>query len=298
MRKPHITFLVFGFWVLTSSPSTAALLDGVVDEVIIEARTLTRYNPEADDDNGLAELAVTENNTDINITVNPQAAVSFELDFIFKHVFLSDNGAQLDLPSLLVGRSMRVGVAAPLPFADDPDWRFGVAVLPTYYTDSWEDSFNDFETGAFRWLSEYWLEYRGSDRFYIKAGIAYRPEYDYDVLPVIEANYRFNEDWRLRVMSDDFNVIYTVNDRWEVFTEHRYVNDEYEIAVGNAQGRPLIQQQNTSGLGVQFYFTDTSFVKLSAGAVYNRKFKTLKPIDARVDLEDSFYTTLEFAATF
>lgn len=297
MRHTFIIMLT-GLMALWSSPAPAAILGNAIDDIQVEARTLTRYTPESADDNGQAELSVVENNTDLNFTINPEADVTFELDFIFKNIFLSDNGAQLDLPSLLVGRSMRVGVAAPVPFMADPDWRFGVAVLPTYYTDSWEDSFNDFETGAFRWLSEYFLEYRGSERFYLKAGITYRPEYDYNLLPIIEAYYQISDDWLVRVTSDDFNVVYTVNDRWKLFTEHRYVNDEFEISIGSLEGRPLIQQQNNTGLGVQYNFSDTSYVKVSAGAVYNRKFKTLNPIDARVDLEDDFYSTVEFVASF
>lgn len=281
-----------------ASPARANILDPWVTEIRTQANTTTRYVPESADDNGPADISVIENSSSVLFDINPEEDISFDLDFLFKHVFISDNGAQLDLPSVLVGRSMRLGLSAPLPFQDDSDWRWGIAALPTYYTDSWEDSFNDFETGAFRWLSEYWLEYRGSERFYIKGGVVFRPEYDYSLLPVIEAHYYINDKWKLRASSDDFNVIYKLNDRWKLFTEHRYVNDEFEIAIGPQEGRSLIHQQNTTGVGAQYNFNTNSFVKVSVGAIYNRKFKTLNPIDTRVDLEDDIYTTIEFQATF
>lgn len=299
MKKLLLTvMLCLGFSMVSAQPGYA-LLGDYIEEIDVAFESLDRYFPEVEETKGSGEIAVFEANQNILIDVNPDSNVSWELDFNFQHVFLSDNGSSIDLPALLVGRSMRVATQFPIPLLDDDRYRIGMSVIPTYFTDSWDDSFNDFETGAFRWLSEYWVEFRGTDNLSWKAGIKVRPEYDQVVLPVIGMDYRFNDRWSFRLTSDDIGLVYKYNDKIQFFSEHRYVLDEYEITESGVDGRVLRHKQNTTGVGMKYQINEKSYLKFSVGAAYNRNFKFVDGQDNRqVRLDETVYTTFEFVWNF
>ena len=281
-------------------PNTSqAVLGEYVDDIDVTVNNTNRYFLESGIANDTNEISIFETRVDVEFDINPDNDVSFDLDFINKHVFLDSSSAMVDLPGALVGRGMRVGTKFPIPFLDDPDYRLGLSVIPSYYTDSWEDSFNDFETGAFRWVSEIYIDYRGTEPFQWKFGAIILPEQTDAILPYIDIRYAFDDYWSVRLLSDDFGVLYQPNEQWEFFTEFGYVIDEYEISSGGIDGRVLRQKQNTVGVGVQYNVNETNYVKFSGGWGFNRLLEFQDKVDdTEVDVDSAPYFTLEIAWTF
>ncbi len=286
---------------ITFSVSSAAeaLFDDAISGVDVNVRSLDRWFPKAEERNKANEIGVFEYDLDVEFDINPDEAVSWEWDFGFQHVFISDNSSSIDLPSMLVGRTMRVGSNFEVPYFNDDRFRIGLAVIPSYFTDSWSDSFNDFETSAFRWMSEYRIEYDSGDNLLWTAGVLFRPDFDLKILPVVGMNYAFSDEWSFRLTSDDIGFDYQYNDRTTFFTEHRYRLDEYEISTGGIDGRVLRYKQNTTGVGVQYSFNESVRLRFSVGAAYNRSFKFVDKEDQRkARLEETLYTTFELVARF
>ncbi len=299
IMKNYLLIMVLSGFALVAPKEAYAILGSLVDEVDVKVHSTNRFFPESNIDNDVNDITVFESRLDVEFDINPNSDISWDLDFINKHVFLDANSASVDLPAMLVGRGMRVGTKFPIPYLNDPDYRLGIATVPSYYTDSWEDSFDDFETGAFRWFSEAWIDYRGAGPLTWKIGAIVRPEHDNVVLPLLDINYAFNDNWSMRITSDDLGLVYSPDDKWEFFTEFRYVLDEYEIASGSLDGRILRQQQNTAGLGVQYNFNEASYAKASGGWSFNRSLRFRDGAsETEVDIEDAPYFTLEIAWTF
>ena len=84
---------------------------------------------------------------------------------------------------------------------------------------------------------------------YLNVGVEHRPEHDYEFLPVLDAWYKINDAWTSRATTDDFGLAYRLNKSWELFAEHRYMIEEYEISTGGQVGRTLLYQNNASGVG-------------------------------------------------
>ena len=93
-------------------------------------------------------------------------------------------------------------------------------------------------------------------------------------------------------------LVYTLNDKVKLFTEHRYVLEEYEIAQGNRTGRVLQHKQNTTGFGIEYAPTDEWTLKSSAGYAYNRSFKFVDNPDSKAVLDESVYVTFEILGRF
>jgi hypothetical protein len=185
-----------------------------------------------------------------------------------------------------------------IPYLDSENYRLGVAAIPSYYTDSWKDSYSDFEYGAFRWMSEMWLEYKSFENLSWQLGFRYKPEHELQIVPIVSLNYVFNDKWSFRLTPDDVNLIYAVNDKFQILTEHRYVLDEYEISSGGIDGRVLRHKQNTTGLGFQYNWSETIQTKLSFGAAYNRSFKFTEDEQGKAVLDDTVYAAFEIKAAF
>lgn len=298
MKKITYVPILLILLALPAQPVQALLTDSL-DDIDVEVESLNRFFPESDVDNDTQEIGVIESELDVRFDINPLSDVSFEWDFGFKHVFLSDNASSLDLPAVLVGRTMRIAAKAPAPFVDDSRYRVGVSVIPSYFTDSWSDSFGDFETSAFRWQSEYWVEYAGTDRLSWKVGVLFRPDFDLEFLPIVGLHYDINDQWGFRLTSDDVGFTYQLNAKTQLFTEHRYVLDEYEITAGGVDGRVLRQQQNTTGVGVQYNINSDSYAKVSFGGAYNRSFEFVDGQGpGKAELDDSIYGSFELVWNF
>jgi hypothetical protein len=263
-----------------------------------EGNALTRYFVRAKEKKHNNKIGVVEASASLNAQVNPDDPVTLLFGYNFKHVLIDSNSSNIDLPATLVGREMPMGLKFPMPFVDDSNYRLGAVIIPAYYTDSWEDSFNNFEHSAFRWLSEYWAEYNGTDNLTWKIGVRVRPGYDLKVLPVVGLNYRFNDRYAFRLSSDDLGLVYTVNEKTKLFTEHLYALDEYEISQNGRNGRVLQHQQNTTGIGAQYEFIKGWTAKASTGMAYNRSFKFVDEPGTKTSLKETMYYSVEIKGVF
>lgn len=276
-----------------------AVVDNYIDKIDITVNSDNRYFVTSDIENDANNINISEANFDVAFAINPDNDISWDVAFINKHVFLDANTAVVDLPSMLVGREMRVGTELPIPFVGDADYRIGLASVPSYYTDSWEDSFDDFETGAFRWKSEVWVNYRSQGALDWKVGAIIRPEHTNAVLPLLDITYAFNDEWSVRLESDDFGVTYTPNKQWAFFSEFGYVLDEYETVIGGVQGRVLRHQHNTLGLGARYHMSETNYVQASTGWGFNRSLRYEEASsEGEVDIEDAPYFKFELVFMF
>ncbi len=262
------------------------------------ADTLMRTMPETKEKSGGAEITVTESLTSVHAEIFPDSPVTLLWGSNFKNVFISGNATTIDLPAMLVAREMPFGAEFDLPFLGQEGYRLGVRAVPSYYTDSWEDSFNDFETGAFRWISEYWAVLPGNERFSLKGGIRFKPEHDIRVVPVIDLLYQFNDRWAFRITSEDGGLVYTLNEKTKLFSEYRYVVDEYEVSQNGQSGRVLLHRQNNAGLGVEHQFAKNWSVTTTAGVAFNRKFAFETEPLTKTQLKESVYLTLGVKGQF
>lgn len=273
---------------------------GQTDSSVIQwrANQLVRWMPQTKEKDGGAEITVTESITTVGAEIFPDAPVTLLWGSNFKNVFISTNATTIDLPSMLVAREMPFGAEFDLPIIGEDGYRLGIMAVPSYYTDSWEDSFNDFETGAFRWISEYWLKLPGNDRLTLKGGIRFKPEHDIRVVPVIDFNYRFNDHWAFRITSEDGGLVYTLNEKTKLFTEYRYVVDEYEITQNGQPGRVLLHRQNNAGVGIEHQFTKHWSGSSSVGVAFNRKFAFETDPLTKTQLKESVYFSLGIIGKF
>ena len=290
--------ILTGMVLSTITPVLAADQQNTAWQVTWEGEALTRLTHKAKEKKGENKITVVEASASLKAQVNPDDPVTLLFGNTFKHVLIDNNSSNIDLPATLVGREMLVGLKFPVPLLDDAAYRLAAAVIPAYYTDSWEDSFNNFETSAFRWFSEYWVEYNGTGNLTWTIGIRVRPDHNLKVLPVVGLNYRFNDSLAFRLTSDDVGIVYTVNQRTKLFTEHLYALDEYEISQDGRNGRVLRHQQNTTGVGVEYEFLKGWMVKGSTGLAYNRTFKFVDEPYTKTSLKETMYYAVEIKGVF
>lgn len=296
--KKAFAYLIVWSLIVQSLTATEVFAQDKEQNVKWRVQTLLRTMPETKEKEGGSEIMVTESLTSINAEIFPDSPVTLLWGSNFKNVLISDNATTIDLPSMLVAREMPFGAEFDLPFAGEDSYRLGVLAVPSYYTDSWEDSFNDFETGAFRWISEYWLKLPGNDKFSLKGGIRYKPEHDIRIVPVIDLNIRFTERLSFRITTDDGGLVYQLNDRTKLFTEYRYVVDEYEVSQNGKEGRILLHRQNNAGVGIEHQFMNSWSVTASTGVSYNRKFAFETDPLTKTQLKESLYFSLGVKGQF
>lgn len=192
-----------------------------------------------------------------------QLPVSLSLNF--KHLNI-DESLPVQLPAHLEGRSLGLGVKFPMPFVERDDLFMGFDIYPSLYTDDW-----DWEGGAFRLPFRTYFIYKPDDNFIFVAGAWIRVDYDSPIVPIIGLIYKPNDRLSFNLASEDPHIAYRINEQWTIFTEFRFLIDEYEVTRGQNQHVVLKYSESRAGIGCRFQPNHNFEIAFSAGGVGGRR---------------------------
>ncbi|MDD4953455.1 MAG: DUF6268 family outer membrane beta-barrel protein [Candidatus Omnitrophica bacterium] len=260
--------LVILFWCHSASA------EGVIDSYL-------RYMParDASAQAGKVEIIEAESQYDYEFKVRDKLPVKFSLSNNYVGI---ENTTVVKLPAHLVGLSADAETTFPFFTFENTYLRLGVT--PSFYGQDW-----DFPASAFRIPSRAFLIYRPNEKWTFLGGVAFYPNFENEVLPILGFIYKPNQKLTFEIVPKRPNISYALNEKATLFTEAGTSFGEYEVDKDGLKNVVLRYRQTHLGSGVKYKFNRFIEASFSGGAVFGRSLKYRDDALGKVNIKDAGY---------
>lgn len=204
-------------------------------------------------------------------------------------MFINKKGP-VSLPAHLVAITADVETVVPL-FGLKGAY-IGGGISPSFYSDEW-----NFEASAFRLPCRGFLVYQPDDKWTFIGGVAVFPKLKYPVWPIFGVIYKPVKELTFNLVSENPNIVYSLNDRISLFAEGDFTYEEYEVDRDAAKDVILRYEDIYAGGGVEFKFSKFTKAALTAGGIFDRSLK-YRDGGGKADVRSGFYTGLKMMSEF
>ncbi|MBL8014056.1 MAG: hypothetical protein JNN05_09435 [Candidatus Omnitrophica bacterium] len=225
----------------------------------------SRYIWETDVDAQSGQISVSETKASVGYDSKFENGMPISFSISGRHTDIKSD-VPVFLPSHLAALSFSAGVKIPAPFTASQNYFLGLDIMPSMYSDGWDN----FSSDTFRIPIRSYLIYRRDENFIVFAGASIRPDFDTKILPLLGIIYRPNQYWEINMASDNPQIIYHASEKTKLILEADIINDEYELTGSGNKGRVLFYRELSAGLGIQHQFTKNVSGLVSAGSVFKR----------------------------
>jgi hypothetical protein len=254
-----------------------------------EIDSYVRYMPARHLDGSSGKIAIIESAAEYSYKFKAfdKLPVKFSMDN--NYIGIEKTEDTLELPAHLVRVSF--DAETTLPFFNFDKTYLRVGITPSFYGDDW-----DFDSSDFRITSRYYLIYLPDDKWTFLYGIAYRPDFTYNFLPILGFIYRPNDKITFNIIPKRPNITYSFNDRISLFAEGGTSFDEFTVTRDNLKNISLLYRRTLLGLGMKLKLNKYIRTSLSAGEVFNR-YLEYADSQGKVDIKNGMYAEFRVEIT-
>ncbi len=250
-------------------------------ESINEIETYTQYMPESSVEAMEGHVAILKSGGEYSHEFKILDKIPLDAAFRFDYINIDEN-ISIELPVSLMETGVDLDVRFPVFFVDDV--YAGVGISPSFMCDS-----ESFGEESFIIPTRFLAIYAPSEKLIIAGGVEFFADVKDDIRAVGGVIYRPNEKWTFDLASDRPNIVYTINENWDVFAEGTYTWDEkYIVKKGDDTDVVLEYKETTVGGGVAFKIKKFLLVSFSMGGVFDRSLK-YSEAGGKADIDKGYY---------
>ncbi len=201
-----------------------------------------------------------------------------------------DNSTEVKLPAHLT--DIVFGAEVTLPFFGLKNTYLRLGARPTFPTDNWRVT-----SSAFRMPSYGFAIYKPNPKLTLIAGVAVYPSNENKVGPIAGLIYQYNDKLLLNLVPPRPTVVYSVNDKLDVFAEGGFSRSEFQVKKDGYKKAVLAYNEIHMGAGLKYSLNKFIDVSLSAGGMFNRSLKYRDSL-GKVTIKDGLYTEFRVESNF
>jgi hypothetical protein len=199
-----------------------------------------------------------------------------------------ENTSAVELPAHLA--ALATDIEATLPFFNLEKTYLRLGVSPSFYGEDW-----DFETSQFRIPVRALVIYKPSETWTYIAGIAFYPDFENEVYPILGFIYKPNDKLTFNLVPKRPNISYLLNEKVTLFAEGGLSTGEFEVTKDNLKNVVLRYQERRLGLGAKFQLNKSIQASVSAGGEFSRSLKYRDSL-GKVKIKDGGYAEFRLEA--
>lgn len=196
-----------------------------------------------------------------------------------------ENTTSVKLPAHLVGLTTDIETTLPLFNVDKTHLRLGMS--PSFYGDDW-----NFRASDFRLPSRAYLVYQPIEKWTFLAGVAFYPDFENEVLPILGFIYQPNDKLTFEITPKRPNISYILNDKITLFAEGGSSFGEFEVSKDNLKNVVLRYRQTHLGTGIKYKVNKFIDSSISCGGIFGRSLKYRDDSLGKVDVKNGVYAEL------
>ncbi|RJP29687.1 MAG: hypothetical protein C4533_01490 [Candidatus Omnitrophota bacterium] len=243
----------------------------------------SRYIPESSVESMPGKIEVSDSEFEISREFKLYDKLPVKLSFNNRFIDLKDS-VPVRLPPKLVGLSF--DVETTVYFFNLKNTYLRLGITPSSFRDDW-----DLESSSFRIPSRALVIYQPQSRLTFIAGLAWYPDFEIELLPVIGFIYKPNDKLTFRMVPDRPAVNFRLNDKITLFAEGSANLNEFEVTRGNEENVILQYRQAALATGLRFMLNEYTQLSLSVGQAFNRQLK-YRDDSAKVNIDSSVFGEL------
>ena len=196
-----------------------------------------------------------------------------------------ENTTTVKLPAHLVG--LTTDIETTFPFFNVDKTYLSLGVSPSFYGDDWS-----FRTSGFRLPSRAFLIYQPTEKWTFLAGVAFYPDFENEVLPILGFIYKPNDKLTFEITPKRPNISYILNDKITLFAEGGSTFSEFEVSKDNLKNVVLRYRETHLGAGIKYKVNKFIESSLSCGGIFGRSLKYRDDSLGEVDIKNGTYAEL------
>lgn len=196
-----------------------------------------------------------------------------------------ENTTGVKLPAHLVGLISDIETTLPFFSVDKTYLRLGLS--PSFYGQDWTS-----RSSAFRIPSRTYLIYQPSEKWKFLFGVAFYPDFENEVLPILGFIYQPNDKLTFKITPKRPNISYDINDKITLFAEGGSAFSEFEVNKDNFRDVVLRYRQTHLGAGIKYKLNRFIESSLSCGGIFGRSLKYRDDSLGKVNIKNSVYTEI------
>ncbi len=269
-----------------------------------------RYIPSRSVDAQSGKVEISEADTEYSYEFKAFDKLPIKLSLDNKYIGI-ENTTTVKLPAHLVGLTTDIETTLPLfmvqesikhfpiplrkllkviaegDFLDVDKTYLCLGMSPSFYGDDWS-----FRTSGFRLPSRTYLIYQPTEKWTFLAGVAFYPDFENEVLPILGFIYKPNDKLTFEIVPKRPNISYILNDKTTLFAEGGSTFSEFEVSKDNLKNVVLRYKETHLGCGIKYKFNKFIESSISAGGVFGRSLKYRDDSLGEVDIKNGVYTEL------
>lgn len=250
-----------------------------------QVTSYVRYIPSRSVEAMTGEIKIIDSESEYSYAFKALNKLPIKVSLDTRYIGLEDTVQDVELPAYLTGLS--ADVETTLSFFNFNETYLRLALSPSFYADDW-----GFNSSSFRIPTRYFLIYQPSGQWTFLFGLAWYPDFEYEVLPILGLIYKPNDKLTFNIVPKRPNITYSFNDRFSLFAEGTSAfNNEFEVRRGNTKNVVLRYQERHLGAGIKFRLNQYIQSSLSVGGIFNRSLR-YRDGQGKVNIKDGLYTEL------
>ncbi len=241
-----------------------------------------RYMPSRHEDGASGKIGIIESYAEYSYEFKAFDKLPVKLSIDNDYIGIEKTEDTLELPAHLVG--VTTDVETTLPFFHFNKTYLRVGISPSFLGDDW-----NFRPSSFRIPSRYYLIYQPDEKWTFFAGVAYYPDFTYNVLPIAGFIYKPNDKLAFNITPKRPNITYSFNDRIALFVEGGTTFDEFSVTRDNVKNIALQYRETHLGSGIKLKLNQYIQASISAGGMFNR-YLEYTDSQGKVDIKNGMYT--------
>lgn len=243
-----------------------------------------RYMPSRSVDAQSGKVEILEGDTEYSYEFKAFDKLPLKLSLDNKYIGI-ENTTSVKLPAHLVG--LTTDIETTFPFFNVDKTYLCLGMSPSFYGDDWS-----FRSSGFRLPSRAYLIHQPTDKWTFLAGVAFYPDFENEVLPILGFIYKPNDKLTFKITPKRPNINYILNDKITLFAEGGSTFGEFEVNKDNLKNVVLRYRETHLGAGIKYKVNKFIESSLSCGGIFGRSLKYRDDSLGKVDIKNGVYTEL------
>ena len=283
-RRAGLSLFIITVAALTffSSRLNAETKDEAENKVSQAVDSYVRYMPARHEYGASGKVGIIESGAEYSYEFKAFDKLPVKLSIDNNYIGIENTQDSIELPAHLVKVSTDIETTVPFFKFNNTYLRMGIS--PSFYGDDW-----DFNTSAFRIPNRYFLIYQPNERWTFLYGVAYYPDFEYNILPIVGFIYKPNDKLAFNITPKRPNITYSLNDRIALFVEGGTTFGQFIVTRDNLKNIALQYRETHLGSGIKFKLNQYIQASISAGGEFNR-YLEYTDSQGKVDIKNGLYT--------
>ncbi|MBF0478041.1 MAG: hypothetical protein HQL26_01025 [Candidatus Omnitrophica bacterium] len=236
--------------------------------------------------NGSGKITIIEANSQQSFEFKIFHSLPVIFSFETKYIGLNQ-ATDYHFPGYLTAAGFDIETTVPVFNSDKTFLQLGAN--PSFYSDTWS-----FTTDSFRLPLRAILIDRPNTTLFLVSGIAFYPDFEEKIYPLVGFIYKPNEKWVFNITSENPNIIYSLNKKNELFIEaNAYLDEEFNTTKDSVKNTVLEFREISLGGGLRHKFNSCATTTFSVGQVINRVIKYKNSPDV-IRINNGLYVEMKF----